>query len=250
MIRTVLVAITIGLFFLFTLLVWPVLWVISRISPGAADISRLRILQGYFHVVLFLSGTKITWIGRERIPTDRPVLYIINHRSLFDVILSYIPCPGPTGYIAKKEFEHVPLLSWWLRWLHGFFLDRENLKEGLKTILAAIDQVKNGISVAIFPEGTRARTESELDMLPFHEGSFKIALKSGCPIIPVCISGSSAIFEAQAPKIRSARVVVEYMEPIDPSALSKEEKKFIGRHVQGLMLETLEKNAGALQSRS
>ena len=243
MIRTVVICITIGLFFLLTILLWPIEWVIGKISPRVRDISRLRILQGYFRIVLFLSGTRVTWIGREKIPRDRPVLYIINHRSLFDVILTYVNCPDLTGYIAKKEFMKVPLLSWWIRWLYGFFLDRENLKEGLKVILGAIDHVKNGISIAIFPEGTRSRSESELDMLPFHEGSFKIAVKTGCPIVPVSVSGSSAIFEEHAPWIHSARVVVEYGDPILPEQLSGDDKKFIGRYVQGIMHDTLIKNA-------
>ena len=135
--------------------------------------------------------------------------------------------------------ESIPLLSIWMRYLHCLFLDRKNIKEGMKTILLAIEEMKNGISICIFPEGTRNRNESELDLLPFHEGSFKIATKAGCPIVPIAIHNSAGIFEAQFPKMRPAKVIVEYGEPIYPDKLDKEEKKHIGAYTQNRILEML-----------
>ena len=75
--------------------------------------------------------------------------------------------------------------------LHCLFLDRKDIKQGLKTILEGIEKVKSGISICIFPEGTRNKVNDTF--LPFHEGSFKIAEKSGCPIIPMSIYNSAAI---------------------------------------------------------
>ena len=180
-------------------------------------------------------------------PKDQAVLYVGNHRSMFDIVLNYARCPGLTGFVAKKELEKVPLLSTWMRYLYCLFLDRDNIKEGLKTILTAIDHVKNGISIMIFPEGTRNKNESELELLPFHEGSFKIATKGGCPIIPVAISNSSALFEDHFPKIKPVPVIIEYGAPIYPKELSREEQKFLGRHVQEQIHGMLEKNSAAIQ---
>ncbi len=118
---------------------------------------------------------------------QRTHLYFISAiiRSFFDVPLTYPRCPIRTGYIAKKEMEKVPLLSTWMkRYLHCLFLDRKDMKQGLKTILTAVEKVKSGISICIFPEGTRNKNEDELDMLPFHEGSFKIATKAKLPDHP------------------------------------------------------------------
>lgn len=137
----------------------------------------------------------------------------------------------------------MPLLSRWMKFLYCLFLDRTDLKAGLKTILTAIDYVKSGISIMIFPEGTRNKNASETELLPFHEGSFKIATKTGCPIIPVCISHSSAVFEDHLPRIVPTHVTIEYGAPIYPKELSREEQKFIGKYVQELMTETLKKNA-------
>ena len=112
-------------------------------------------------------------IGRENIPDDRAVLYVGNHRSYFDIVIGYTLIKGQCGFVAKKEMEKIPLLSIYMKYLHCLFLDRENIKEGLKTILVGIDKIKNGISVWIFPEGTRNKAEQETDLLDFKEGSMK-----------------------------------------------------------------------------
>ena len=242
MIRFLLVVIFVVSFLILSIPVFLVEWLIGKWNPGLRDISSLRIVQWAFRVVAWLSGVKLTVIGEEHIPKDTAVLYIGNHRSFFDIVLTYARCPGLTGYVAKKEMVKVPLLSTWMKRLYCLFLDRSDVKEGLKTILAAIEQVKEGISIMIFPEGTRGRGKNELEMLPFHEGSFKIATKTGCPIIPVALTGTSAIFEDHFPKIKSTKVTIEYGKPIYPKELSREEQKFIGRQVQDQMRIMLEKN--------
>ena len=172
--------------------------------------------------------------------------YIGNHRSFFDVPITYPRCPIRTGYIAKKEMEKVPLLSTWMKRLHCLFLDRKDIKQGLKTILAAIEKVKSGISICIFPEGTRSKNEDELDMLPFHEGSFKIATKTNCPIIPMAISGSADIWESHFPRIKKTHVILEYGKPIYVDQLEKEDKKHLGAYTQNIIHEMLVKNRAQL----
>ena len=193
-----------------------------------------------FKLILFIAGTKVTVIGEDRIPKDTPVLYVGNHRSYFDVVLTYARCPGLTGYVAKDSMKKIPLLSSWMKRLHCLFLNRSDIKEGLKTILQGIDQMKNGVSMCIFPEGTRNKTDDL--MLPFKEGSFKIAEKSGCPIIPMAITNSADVLEAHMPRVKKAHVIVEYGKPIYPNELDKEQKKKIGAYCQDVIAEMLEKN--------
>lgn len=217
-------------------------WVVGTFNRRAKDISSLRIIQTVFKFILKVTGADITIIGHENVPKDQAVLYIGNHRSFFDILLTYVLCPDLTGYVAKKEMEPIPLLSTWMRYLHCLFLDRKDIKEGMKTILTAIEKVKSGISICIFPEGTRNKGADELELLPFHDGSFKIATKSGCPIIPMAISNSAEIFENHFPKIKPCKVVVEYGKPIYPEELSREDKKRLGAYTQGIILEMLKKN--------
>ena len=242
MIRFILVCIVVIGYLILSIPILLVEWIIGRFSPEKKDISSLRIIQAVFRFILKITGAKITVIGEENVPKDTPVLYIGNHRSYFDIVLSYSRCPIRTGYIAKKEMERYPLLSNWMRYLHCLFLDRKDIKQGLKTILTAIEKIKSGISICIFPEGTRNKNKDELELLPFHEGSFKIASKSGCAIIPMAMNNTAEIFEAHMPKIKSTHVVLEYGKPIYVKELSKEDQRHLGTYTQNIIYEMLEKN--------
>lgn len=241
MIRFIFVVLFLVVFLILSIPVMLVEWLIGKKSPNMKDYSSLRIVQWAFKVILWIAGVNVTVIGEEHIP-DEPVLYIGNHRSFFDVPITYSRCRRLTGFVAKKEIEKVPLLSTWMRFLYCLFLDRDDVRAGLKTILAAIEQVKNGISIFIFPEGTRNKGE-ELSVLPFHDGSFKIAEKTGCAVIPVSINNSVQILEAHFPFIRKTHVVLEYGEPIYPNTLDKETKKQLGTYCHDLIEATIKKNA-------
>ena len=182
-------------------------WIISKFNRKAADISQLRMVQWAFRVILFICGTKVTVIGEENVPKDEAVLYIGNHKSYFDIIITYARCPGLTGYVAKNDMAKVPLLSLWMKRLYCLFINRDDVKEALKTILAGIDHIKNGISMCIFPEGTRSRTGH---MLPLLGGASLLALKSGCDVVPVYIEGHYKPFR---------RMVVHVGTPIEMADL-------------------------------
>lgn len=202
-------------------------------------LAALRIRQWGFKVIMKISGVEVTVIGEDRVP-DEPVLYVGNHRSYFDILLTYSRCRDLTGFVAKKEMLNYPFLRTWMKRVYCLFLDRDNIREGLKTILTAIDQVKNGISVFIFPEGTRNKGD-ELSLLPFHAGSFKIAEKSGCPIVPVALNNTINIFEGHLPYIKKTHVVLEYCSPIYMNEMEKEDRKKIDVYCQKIIRTRLRK---------
>lgn len=238
MIRLILVALFLICFLILSIPIMIFEWIFKKFNSYAADLSSLRIVQWAFRVVLFLAGTKVTVIGEDRVPKDHAVLYIPNHQSYFDIIITYSRCPGLTGYISKDFLEKVPLLSIWMKRLYCLFLDRSNIKAGLKTILTGIEYIKNGISICIFPEGTR-NPHPEEGLLPFKEGSMKIAEKTGCPIIPIAITNSQSIWEQHMPYMRKSHVIVEYGEPIYIKDLDKEQRKFLGAYTRDKITEML-----------
>ena len=240
MIRFLLIVIFVVLFLVLSIPLLIVEWIIGKFNQDIKDRSSLAIVNWAFRQVIRIAGTKVIVLGEENVPKDTAVLYVGNHRSYFDILLTYVRVPRPTGYVAKKEMLRYPLLSNWMRYLHCLFLDRDNIKEGLKTILEAIEKVKNGISIFIFPEGTRNKNPETL--LEFKEGSFKIAEKSGCPIIPVTLVNASDIFEDHLPKVKKTRVVIEYGAPIDINELDKETRRHVGAYVQGIIAKTWQKN--------
>lgn len=240
MIRLILVAVFLIIFLIISLPIMLIEWIIGKFNLDLKRKSSLAIVNGAFKIVHFLAGAKVEYIGLENIPKDTAVMYVGNHRSFFDIVFTYPKVAGLTGYIAKKEIEKVPLLNIWMRNLNCLFLDRDNIKEGIKTILEAIDYIKNGISIFIFPEGTRS--EDDNIILPFHEGSFKIAVKSDCPIVPVTLNNCDAVFEKHLPWIKKAHVIVEYGKPIYIKELPKESQKKVGNYVHDIIFETYNKN--------
>ena len=239
MIRFICIAVFLILYLILSIPVFLVEWIIGKFNRRAKDISSLRIVQWGFKVILKMTGVTTTVIGEENVP-DEPVLFIGNHRSYFDILLTYSRCRRLTGYVAKKEMEKIPLLSTWMKNLYCLFLDRDNMREGLKTILQAIDYVKNGISICIFPEGTRNRTDAPL--LEFHAGSLKIAEKAQCPIVPMTIANAEQIFEAHSTCIRKPKVIIEYGEPIETKNLDRTQQKALTSQVVARISETYEKN--------
>lgn len=236
MIRLILVAVFVILFLILSIPLLIAEWIIGKHNMELKNKSSLAIVKWAFRVVLFLSGTTVIVRGEENVPKDEPVLYIGNHRSYFDIVITYVRVPRPTGYIAKKEMLRWPLLVNWMRNLHCLFLDRVDVKQGLKVILSAIDDVKSGTSICIFPEGTRNKVNHTF--MDFKEGSFKIAAKTGCPIVPMTIYNSADIFEDHLPRIRKTRVILEYGKPFYVKDLSKADQRRIGAYTQDLITKT------------
>ena len=223
---------------LYLILSIPVLlaeWIIGKFNPGLKDRSSKAIVGWGFRCIVRLAGTNLIIRGTERIPLDTAVLYVGNHRSYFDIVLTLSLFPRVTGYVAKVEMRTWPLLNLWMKNIHCLFLDRDNIKEGLKTILKGAEEVKNGISLCIFPEGTRNKVNDTF--LPFHDGSFKIAERGGVPVVPMVIVNSAGVFEDHLPKVKRAKVVIEFQEPVYIDKLEKDTKKNLGSHVSGIISE-------------
>lgn len=240
--RTILSFGFIFLFLLFGYIPLGIFWIYRKFNEQKADLYQLRLIQGVFKIIWKLAGIKVTVIGEENIPKDEAVLYVGNHRSMADIVVTYALCPNLTGFVAKDVVEKVPALRAWMRRLHCEFLNRDDLKQGMKVILSCIDKVKRGISIFIFPEGTRNKNkEDSTDILTFKDGSFKIAQKTGCKIVPVAITGSNAIFEDHVPFIKSAKVIVEYGKPVTFKELEPEHQKHMGAYfqnmIQGMLVE-------------
>lgn len=211
-------------------------YLIGKINPQKRDVSSLRMVQWAFRVIMKICGVKASVVGYENIPKNEAVLYVANHNSYFDIIITYSMCPGLTGYISKASIGKIPLLNVWMKRLYCLFMDRNDVKQSLKIILQAAEQIKNGISICIFPEGTRG---DSAEMMPFKSGSLKMAEKTGCPIVPIAIHNTRSIISDHFPVVCPAHVTIEYGKPIYTRDLPKEEKKALARITQDAIQEML-----------
>lgn len=233
--RSILVA---GFFTLFLIVSAPLIFIfrfVGLFSKKAKVVCSQKTVNIAFRIILFLTGCKRITLGQENIPKDVPVLFTGNHKSYADIPLAYLTCCKYVGFIAKKEIKKVPSLSWWMTNINCLFIDRSDVRQSLTMIKKAIENIKEGYSMFIMPEGTRNHTDS---LIPFKEGSFKIAEKAGCPIVPVAITNSDGLYEVHH-RIRKAIVMIHYGEPIYLDKLEGE-KRQIAPYVQKKVEELLE----------
>lgn len=194
-----------------------------------------KITGAWARLVIKITGSRVKVTGLENIPKNTPVVYISNHQGDFDTLafLGYVP--GHKCFISKIEVLKVPLLSSWMKAMYCVFMDRSNIKQSVESINKGIDNLRQGYSVIIFPEGTRSRSS---EMGEFKSGSFKLATRTGIPIVPVTIKNTYKIWEEKK-RVRSADVEMIISEPVETDYLTKEELKELPSKVKKIIMEKL-----------
>ena len=137
-------------------------------------------------IPLVATNTRIEVIGKENLPNDPGFSIYSNHTSMMDIpVLMYKLKEYPVAFLAKEVVGKLISVGKWTPELGCVMIDRENTRKGAEAIINVIKNVKNGSTVVIFPEGTRSKEFGKL--LDFKHGSFKVALKSKAPLVPVSI---------------------------------------------------------------
>lgn len=193
--------------------------------------------------LLRLAGVTVTVEGAENIPQGRPCVFAGNHRSYYDIPLALTQLGAPHGLVAKKEIQSLPLVRGWMRLLHCVFLDREDPRKAMAALNEAIDIVKRGYSITIFPEGTRNKG-AEGSLLEFKSGAFRIATKAKAPIVPLAITGSRDIMENHHMLMHPAHVTIRILPPIETEGLSKEEIRALPQRTADAIARRLPAESG------
>jgi 1-acyl-sn-glycerol-3-phosphate acyltransferase len=170
--------------------------------------------------ILKKSKTTTHISGLENIP-DGPVVFVSNHQAMFDGFLIIGNLGKHTGFIAKKEILKIPVLPFWFKAIKTVFIDRSNIREGMKAINEGVERLKSGYSMLIFPEGTRSLKS---EMIDFKKGSIKLALKANVPIVPITVDGTYRILEV-GKQVTGHSIAMIVHKPVYLDGLSKEEKK-------------------------
>ena len=157
--------------------------------------------------------------GWEALPEDiraerRPVIFMSNHESNLDPPVLIAAIPIPAVYISKKELKWVPLVGWAAQLGGVIFIDRSNRERAIHSIQRAAQEIRDGKSVVIFPEGTRTRTGA---LGRFKKGGFPMALDAGVPIVPLATVGGFQTLPPGARGVRPGRYAVRFGVPVDPA---------------------------------
>lgn len=171
--------------------------------------------------------------GAERVPPTGGVLLAANHASYLDPPLLGSAARRPVHFMAKAELFEIPVLSWILPRVNAFPVRRGAADRN--AIRTAIELLRQGEAVAIYPEGTRTRTG---ELLPPQRGAGLIALKAGVPVVPVALIGTFRPFRIEKGIPRINRFVVRFGEPIDLSSyLQSDSKELVDQISERLMRE-------------
>ncbi|MDR3239873.1 MAG: 1-acyl-sn-glycerol-3-phosphate acyltransferase [Clostridiales bacterium] len=182
------------------------------------------------------SGSRFHVAGLENVPANGPVLYVANHQSIFDVGVFLAYLPFPKGFIVKAEVLKLPLVRSWIQEMESVFMDRQSIKNSARAILKGIETLKSGHSMVIFPEGHRSRGGPPGE---FKAGSFKLALKSKAPIVPVTIEGTYKALEANHFLVKPADITVTVHPPVETADLTREEALQIPEKIKNMILSAL-----------
>ena len=183
--------------------------------------------------VLLSSGVLVRRRFECRLDLRKRYVFMSNHESLYDIPALLATLPGQTRFLTKRALFRIPLLGWSLR-AGGFVtIDRENLGNARDSFSEAVASLREGVSVLVFPEGTRSATD---ELLPFKRGGFLLALKSGLPIVPVAVTGSRAVRRKGSYVIHPGRIQVSYGAPITTEGLGVSKRRELSARVRSEIL--------------
>lgn len=183
-----------------------------------------RIARLWAQLGLWLAGVRIVAKGQENLPTEGPAIYMANHQSNFDIpaLLTLLP-PG-FGFLAKIELFRIPLFSWGMRQMNCVPIDRSNRVKAMASLQRVVDQVRQGLRLMIFPEGTRSRDGR---LLPFKKGGFLLAIDAVARIVPIAIDGSWSIMPKTTWRIRPGTVHITILPPVETADFSEANKDLL-----------------------
>ena len=197
-----------------------------------------KALKGWSQRILDKWDWTINAKGLENLPEDGPAVFISNHQGFADV-LPFMNCvPFQVGFIAKSEIKKVPHFSKWIERVRGLYIDRGDARASLRTISEGADYLKQGFSMVIFPEGTRAKGPDH-QTGDFHPGSFKLATKAKAPIIPVTINGTYKLYEEPGVVQKHMSFDVTFHPMIDTAAMDRHEQAALPEMVKKIIESAL-----------
>ncbi len=177
------------------------------------------------------TGVNVIVEGIGNIPKDGNFVLIANHQSMMDIFVIISTINRPIAFIAKAELKKVPILRKWMTSMGCIFMDRKDMRQSMQALLDGIKKVKSGDNMCIFPEGTR----TDGPMLEFKGGSFKLATKSGAPILPLTIDGSHKALEDNNFWVKKETIKLTYHPIIETKGMSKEEQSSLAERVQEIV---------------
>lgn len=163
------------------------------------------------------SGMKVQVRGLERLDPKRSYVFVANHRSYLDTATLFAFLGRRIGMISKKEVLKVPILGYGMGYVNIMAIDRTNRERALKTMAAATERLRSGISFGVFAEGTRAKPGQ---LLQFKKGAFYMAAQAGVAIVPVAIKNTDVLMGKGTGEAKMGTIEMVLLEPVETDGVA------------------------------
>lgn len=200
---------------------------------------RWELLQHIMNRAIIGGNVQLTVTGQENIPEEGGFMLYANHQGMFDVLAICATCYRPLGAVLKKELANIPFIKQIIRCTKSFVMNREDVRQSLTVIQNVTKEVESGRSYLIFPEGTRSRKGNE--MVEFHGGSFRCAIKSKATIVPLAFIDCFKVLDEKGCK--PVTVQLHYLSPIPYEEYAGMKTNELAALVKGRIQETIDQYA-------
>ena len=194
-------------------------------------IARMGVRSG-----LWLSGVRVTQVRPELARKYPTCVFVCNHISNLDPPALFGVLPR-IAFILKKELSRIPVLGYVMSLGSFIYVDRRETDSRRKALSRAVETLKKGVSLMVFPEGTRSKTG---EMLPFRPGPFTMAIESGAAVVPITVHGTRELMPKGTLKIRPGRMVLAFHEPVDTTGMTSADRGAVMELVRARMQAALD----------
>ena len=233
MVRTVIFFV---IFWIYQIGIFPILLVLyaRRFLGHHKAIRRIAgmVAWTWSKLLMWVAGAHLTIRGEVHLPPDQPALYVSNHQGAFDIPLALLSIHRPAAFLSKIELVRIPSIGSWMKLIGCIFVERGNVASAQQSLDEAVDALKNGVSLVIFPEGTRSGSDQ---MKRFKAGFARIAIRAGVPIVPIVMKGTYKLKQGDAPWITPAEVEVAIEPPISTKGLTESDSHDLRQQVQDVI---------------
>lgn len=207
--------------------------IVSFITKSSDMPNKIAAIWARF--ILAASRIKVEVIGLSNINPSKSYIYMSNHQGNFDIPILQAHLPVQFRWLAKAELFNIPIFGYAIGKAGHISIDRSNRKSAFKSLSNAARIIRNGVSVLIFPEGTRSR---DGNIRPFKKGGFILAVDSGVLIVPVIIHGLRPLMLKNRVFVRPGKVLLEIKEPIESAGYTRKTKDDLLKKVRHVICES------------